>query len=109
MRERKIPASVMKRREIDRQADADIEAARNKGEPRLSDSPTFQDLMGKDSLWHAYQPNFTISEPSAECRKKYKYREKPREIRTDNTFGLWPGLATQEQLENGEQLFGYVL
>ena len=42
-----------------------------------------------------------------ESCKKYNFHQKPIEILPNNTYGLWPGLASKADLESGEELPGF--
>jgi len=41
------------------------------------------------------------------CQKYKQSRRKPAEVTSSNKYGLWPGLTSSSDLENGEVIFGF--
>ncbi len=56
--------------------------------------------------WTAYREGFSEKNLPAKC-SAYKYHVKPKAITRDHKYRLWPGLANQADLVDGEVLFGF--
>lgn len=44
---------------------------------------------------------------SDSCGNYKECRRKPKEVTSTNQYGLWPGLTSTSDLENGEVIFGF--
>lgn len=41
------------------------------------------------------------------CSDYKQFRRRPKDITSSNKYGLWPGLTSSTDLENGEVIFGF--
>jgi hypothetical protein len=51
--------------------------------------------------------NILLSSVLADDCKKFNFHPKPFEVKPGNKYGLWPDLASPNDLQQGETLYGF--